>query len=116
MGEAIRNESNDSPPHGVQPRTRVACDEIADAAPTGQLTQSDACGLIPNESPPALGSPPSRVRHIAEDRGLGHRKAKLEKLAVYPRRTPEEIISGHAGNQVANLAGDPGTSPAPAPT
>nr|WP_281720132.1 hypothetical protein [Nitrosomonas nitrosa] len=110
-----QNEPNDLPPHGAQPRTRVGADEIADAAPTGQLTPCDASGLIPNEGPPALGSPTSRIWHIAGDRGLGHRKAKLEKLAVYPRCAPEEIVSGHAGNQIANLARDPGTPPAPAP-
>jgi|SRR5678815_668184 hypothetical protein len=115
MGEAIRNEPDDSLPQGAQPRTRIGSDEIAHAASIGKLTQSDACGLIPNEGPPALGPPPSRIRHIAGDSGLGHRKAKLEQLAVYPRGAPEEIVSGHAGDQIANFAGDPGTSPAPAP-
>ena len=64
----------------------------------------DSLGLISQEGPPVLRrcSPPSH--DVLRDGRLADLDAELEKLAVDPRRTPEQVGAAHPPNQVTNVA------------
>jgi len=72
--------------------------------------------LIAKKGPPRLCWPSACHRHVARHGGLGDAEPEHQKLTMDPWRTPEKVLTGHPGNQTANLTGNPGTPTSPATT
>jgi hypothetical protein len=73
-------------------------------------------GLIAKKSPPQLCWPSACYRQVARHGGLGDAEAEHQKLTMDPWRTPEKVLTGHLGNQIADLTGNPVTPTSPATT
>jgi hypothetical protein len=68
---------------------------------------SNRLGVIPQKCLPGLRWWPRWPHHMFRDRRLGELKAKHEKLAVDPRRTPARIFPDRPLDQITQIAINP---------
>ena len=64
------------------------------------VDRRQAIGVICKECPPRLRGV---MDHVFRDGGLGDGKAKLQKLPMNPRRTPQRVLPRHLSDQIADF-------------
>ena len=67
------------------------------------VDRRQAIGVISKECPPRLRGRRGVTDHVFRDGGLGDGKAKLQKLPMNPRRTPQRVLPRHPSDQIADL-------------
>ena len=67
------------------------------------VDRRQAIGVICKECPPRLRGRRGVMDHVFRDGGLGYGKAKLQKLPMNPRRTPQRVLPRHLSDQIADL-------------
>src|SRR5262249_27575234 len=78
----------------------------ADGRNHEQIHGCDVWGMIAQKrGPPLRGRAPS-PGHVLGDGRLSHRKAELEQLTMYARRTPKRILCAHPSDQCPQIGID----------
>ena len=67
------------------------------------VNRRQAISVISKECPPRLRGRRGVTDHVFRDGGLGDGKAKLQKLPMNPRRTPQRVLPRHPSDQIADL-------------
>src|SRR5262249_60957828 len=78
----------------------------ADRRHDKQIRGGNARRLVAQEGRPALTRSSGAFDHVLGDGRLGDLDAKLEQLAMDPRRAPQPVGLAHLPNQVLDLSGD----------